>query len=215
MRLLKAFIVSGVIGAVLCGLNITLTNDTKYPSLFSGTLLEAAYIPTPVKSINHINITVPNLSSSNTQTVTAVNTGSTVINATGLQVGSATPAAGMLLGTITNSTTITATRIATSGSTIFTGELIEFAAGFVKSKNCSNIDIADAAASGTYSGFTAVNTAKTLVFYTGANSTDNTSLTITQDKTVSLVLTSSTVITATRSSSTGELNVGVCYLEFK
>lgn len=181
--------------------------------LFKG--VEAAYIPSVIKSINHISIGVSGVTS-NTQTVSSVNLCCTALIANVMSSIVVPPNQGLVLGTITNSTTITASKNASTGQAQFSGELIEFGASFVKSRGCGTIDLLDTVSSNTAT-ITSVNTAKTAVFYTGGTSTvtSGTSLTITQAQQVNLTLTNATTITASRLSSSGEVLSGYCYIEFK
>lgn len=123
---------------------LTLTNSTTITATRDGIDLEEdpsnidisysilEFYPGIIKSIQSGTITIPSASTTHTATISAVNTGKTLISFLGL---SPTPGSGgnvvtqssnLASLTLTNSTTITATRTASSASTIVSYQVIEF-----------------------------------------------------------------------------------------
>lgn len=215
MKSLRAFLAVVLAGLILHG--VTLPRVAFQPRLFDGTLLEATYTPTPIKSLQQ-------LSGTSAATITlspAVTVASTLLIAQGM---STTNAGGFVSGfaayayaQLTNSTTVTLT--AGSTTPIWKGVAVEFLPQFVKSQGCNTISIASASLTNT-STITAVTVAKTIVASTGWKSDGGSSEAIgAQEGTV--VLTNTTTITATKGAVANESGgapnfvAGYCYVEFK
>jgi len=86
----------------------------------------ALFGPSKIKSIQRGTITVPNSTTSATATVTAVVTGKAELRMLGASTTSGETAAPELRVTLTNSTTITATRVNTTYAVIVSWELTEW-----------------------------------------------------------------------------------------
>lgn len=212
---LKTFGALVAVAAILSGVRAPhFSGRVQLPRLLEGTALQATYIPTPIKSLTPISITISAASTSNTQTV-SVTAANSLLIATGISDNNVLPPdSGWAKGTITSGVTITATRIASVGAVTYTATLVEFIPQFVKSQGCNAIDLADTVASNTAT-ITSVNTAKTLLAHTGVTSTvgSGVSLTVNNAQLTTLTQTNATTITVTRGVTSGEVNTGYCYLE--
>lgn len=182
-----------------------------------------SYIPTPIKSIQQVVISLT--AGSGTATLsTAVVPGASLLIFQGLVSNDNTAQLGFddfATAVLTNSTTVTATRQG-GGTWALTwyGVVIEYLQTFVKSVGGGTIAIADGASSNTAT-ITAVDPAKTLVVCTGwqnANSNPSSA----ESKWVEVVgavsLTNATTITGNRGGtalSGTSCQVGYRYIEFK
>jgi hypothetical protein len=139
---------------------------------------------------------------SNTATITTVNTGTTLLFNTGNSISAGGSGDGFCRLVLTNSTTITATRTAATGTATVAYFVIEFVPGAFKSLQNTTITIADTATSNTAT-ITAVDTTKTFINSLGSDVGDNASGSST-NWLARLVLTNSTTVTATRSGTSGQ-----------
>ena len=96
---------------------------------------------------------------------------------------------------LTNATTITATRQNVTGNCVVAFEIIEYLPGVIKSIQIGTVSIANLTASNT-AAITGVNTEKSVLMYLGAQVQNTTGNTI--DSWNRLTLTNATTITATR-----------------
>jgi hypothetical protein len=205
-----------LLAAGLVFFHLPASNKLLNPRLFEGTVLEATYTPSAIKSITPVTITIAAAAGTNTQTVAVTAANSVLVFNGQIHSSSVGPDSAWVNGTITNGTTITANRLNFNGSSTYNATLIEFLGSFVKSQQCNTIALADTVASNTAT-ISAVTTSKTMLAYTGVttNQGSGTSLTPNVSQFAKLVLTNSTTITADRSNAIDTLNVGYCYLEFK
>lgn len=136
-------------------------HDVEYPSL--------------IRSVQRGTITIAGASTSNTATITAVNVNNAVINFLGATVaGTENADHAHARVTLTDSTTVTATKGAGSGGAddvVVSYEVIEYVSGVIRSIQRGTITTAAGTATAT---ITAVNTAKSAVNYMGFTTTSTT-----------------------------------------
>lgn len=188
--------------------------------------VEAAYVPSAIKSVQAVSITFGGSSNTGTATLSpsviaansllVYNGGDTSDNNSSLQ------SVQRGYGVITNGTTVTATRANNdSGTTsaIWTGTVVEFGGSFIKSSGCYAITIpADGVSTTATQTITSVNTAKTLISYTGTSVLLNQIAWIGGLEVPRIALTNATTLTASRHLTNGSsvtTTVGTCYVEFK
>lgn len=204
-------------------------NISPFVWLFSGVPVEATYIPTPVQSVQAATATFAGATTTATATLgtTLKSAANAVLIWDGLSSGANSglysPAA-WVSGTITNTTTITATsQGAPRNGDYYRGEVVEFLAFFVKSSGCGSISIANGSNSNTAT-ITSVNTAKAIVALTGMTANSTVTLdgahSIEPNVQADVTLTNATTITANwKYDSTNSVpqsrTVGYCYVEFK
>lgn len=167
-----------------------------------------------ISSVQKINITIAGSSASNTQTVTSVNTNTSLL-VYGGQISSQTSSTDYTddLGglTLTSATVVTFARNDASATTTITGyaTLVEFASAFVKSVQYGTIAITGAATSNTGS-ITSVVTTNSAVGYLGQKSVfTGVSRAVVAAR---LNLTSGTVVTATKNTGGGTSDTTVYYV---
>lgn len=145
-----------------------------------------------IKSIQRGTITIANATASNTATITAVDPNNAIVHGLGNTVNEA-PNSSFVRVTLTNSTTVTATRSGTVSANTVNYEVIEYWPGLIKSVQRGTITL-NSVTSATAT-ITAVDTTKTMVEHLGASNTDasggNGQLWLT-----TLVLTNATTVTA-------------------
>lgn len=177
--------------------------------------VQASYIPTPFKSIQPISITVAG-AASNTQTVTSVTPANSIL----LDAGrTSSDASGFVNGgglawlTLTNATTVTATRGVNNADTaVIKGVLLEFLPGMLKSSTqCGTIAYAGGSSTAT---ITSVDTTKAILVSTGFGNNYNTPSSA-GDSNVFPVLTLTNATTVTSSNIGGSFTVthGYCVAE--
>lgn len=221
----RLLITLGLLVVFACG-QFSTEFQTKWinPRLFDGTVLEATYTPTPVKSLSQISIV---LSGALTNTAawtgtankaTLVFEGNLTSDNSGFENGN-----DFSYGTITSGAVVTATRGVNANTQTWKGLVVEYLPQFVKSAACGTLPILDAgiSANATLVGVTAT---KVLVTYTGETHSYNTNsdLAIKGELLANLIWAASggnTQLTVTRtyvaSSAGTNLTVGYCYVEFR
>lgn len=223
MRVSRLACALALLAAFALGQVTTRPTSWRLPRLFEGTLLEASYIPSAIKSIQAVSITFSGSTGTYTTSPTVTASNALLI----LQGFVSGDGSSGLFGTptlsyaqITNGTTITGTQSSSNTNTTWSGVLVEFIVQFVKSQACNTI--AFTGGSGTFTiGGSGVNTAKTALAWTGwtasANYTFDTAHQSTNQATPKVVLTNATTVTATvAASGLGDTRtIGFCYLEFK
>src|SRR5581483_6763763 len=139
------------------------------PVLFPGVL--ATYFPTPVKSVQQVSITIGTSSATGTATVTSVTPAASLLVFQGTTTADTNPYYGIntAYGTITNATTVTATRgfAFTLATTVYNAVLVEFLPQFVKSQKCGTRGLGARATAATGPTASAVVPTKTVVANTG------------------------------------------------
>lgn len=129
-------------------------------------VVDAAYIPSAIKSITQIAITTTG-TGSQTQTVSVTKANSLLIYNGNTETANFNECDAIAV--ITSGTTITATSITCGGA--YKGTLIEFYPNFVKSEGSSTVNVAAASTSATGTVSPSVTTAKTVMAYTGISTT--------------------------------------------
>lgn len=149
---------------------------------------------------------------SNTATITSVTTGASMV-IWGGHTDSATTAiygTGWPRATLTDATTVTATRNAVSNTTVLKGTVIEFKPAYIKSINRGNIALTGVNTN--TATITAVNTSKSIASYLGYSTTDATE--VFQENYNSIVLTNTTTVTASNNTATTTLTASYEIVEF-
>lgn len=154
-----------------------------------------------------------NAATSGTATITSIDPNNSIVFYGGMQTAegaNVSPKVALATCVLTNSTTITATRNASTGDVASAAFIVvEFMPGIIKSLQRGTIVIATSAASNTAT-ITTVATGKTLLIMCGSNSSaDNSSFA--GDYVAKTVLTNATTITATRGTSPASYTVVVAY----
>ena len=157
--------------------------------------------PGLIKSIQRGTIILSPTEASITATITEVDMQNSSLRFCGVRTDSTAIGAGHANLVLTNSTTITATRIVTTNTVVVNYELVEFYPGFIKSVQRGTITLVAADQTET-AAVTEVNMNKSFVHNLGVSS----SALGTFDMTLcNLTLTNSTTITAQRSGTTPEV----------
>jgi hypothetical protein len=200
--------------------DVTLTNATTVTAsrgdAFTNTAtvgfvvveFQAAY----VDSVQQVSITIAAGSTSNTASISSIDTSRSVLVFKGNTMTDAQNANTALARvSLTNATTVTATRNTSSASfpTSVKATVIQFASGVIHSIQRGTITIATSSASQVDS-ITAIDTAKTAIFYGGVTST---STSIFDENSVfpTISLSSTTTITATRGNADAASSLTVAY----
>jgi hypothetical protein len=201
---------------LLCSFTLGKVVHWTFPHLpFVEAPVFASYTPTPIKSITNISIACTGCTTA-TQTV-AVTKANSILVFTGNTTDEAagTISGFWMYGTITNDTTVTATRASASPNIVYTATLVEYLGNFVKSEGCGSITIPADGSLTTDATVTAVTIAKTQLGYTGmdVNSAGGGG-TLYMAK---LTFNTTTTVRAARlvGSGTFSTTAGYCYLEFK
>lgn len=168
--------------------------------------VEATYLP-PLKSVQTGTISIGGAATSNTATITSVNTGSALLVWGGVTTNNAGGADYNTVGTritLTNATTVTATRnTASANTTTVAFTVLEYNPFVVKSLQYGTVN--------STTTITSVDTTKSIISYLGNSSTEaGTTQAMNQDL-MSVVLTNATTVTASPTSFTASFAV----LEFK
>lgn len=178
--------------------------------------VESAYRASIVKSITNISTAITDTNSTATQTVTAVSTGNSVLiwdAALSDTASDDSVAYGFLA--LTNTTTVTGTRIGTAGALTINGALIEYYPNYISSKQDFNIALANGGAASGTATISSVSLTKTAL-YTRGSKTDATTNAADQPRQgYTQVLTNATTVTATRSFTGGNLTVYGTAVQFK
>lgn len=162
-----------------------------------------------IKSIQRGTITVGAGNLTATATITTVvpaNTRLVWIGNSSTEDGTTSvPSAGLRVD-LTNSTTVTATRLATTGSTIVSFEVVEYVTGMVRSVQRGTISVTNGNLSGTATfATTLTNVDRATLDVLGWN--HNTALFLTQ-MLARIAITNTTTLTMTRAGSANELTAG-------
>ncbi len=166
-----------------------------------------------IVSITPISITIASGSTSNTQTITAVNTSNAALFYQG-QTNSAndtnTNAWAHLV--LTNGTTVTATRNASTTTTVTVkGTVVEFTSAAIQSIQAGTITMT--AVGSNTATISSVTTANSICIFLGQTATsNNTTLT---NASSGVVLTNATTVTANRGNTAGNATVSFMIVEFK
>lgn len=149
-----------------------------------------SYFPSPIVSVQYFSITMT--STTGTATISSVTVANSLVLFMG-NTGGSDPNDILAYLTLTDSTTVTATRIGVDSSNIVMGCVIEFASGVISQRQSGVISIGSASLSATAT-ITAVTISKTLLIFagraTGATTGDSPADTFTR-----LELTNTTTIT--------------------
>lgn len=168
-----------------------------------------------VKSIQPFTVTIASSGTSNTATITAVDTTRSVIFYNQFTTSSTSSTVRLYAPRVelTNATTVTANRDTAEASTVTVrGTVIEFQPWAVTSVQHGTATIAASASSGTAT-INSVDTSRSVVLRLGQ--TSSTTTTSPQVSFCALDLTNSTTVTATRSAtSTAVVTAGYCVVEF-
>ncbi len=167
-----------------------------------------------VKSIQAFSITIGSSSTSNTATITSVDTTWSHIVFNGEEGGDATDIRiGLARLDLTNSTTVTATRAAQNGTRSLTvkGMVVEWEPDSVKSVQQLSITVSAGSSSNTAT-ITSVDTTKSVIFHAGNTGGSSTEIRSAQ---ASMGLTNATTVTASRANTTNALTVTGAVVEFK
>lgn len=168
-----------------------------------------------IKSLQRNTITIANGAASNTATITGVSLSDSLLLFLGSDYGTDGAVAGQdceSLLTFTNATTITATRVGTTGGLITAFEVIEFMPGVIKSVQRSTIALA-----GVVSNTATVNPVvmlKSAIGYLGASTTDANAGEFSARTHVYMQLTNATTITATRGNGNNTATIGYQLVEY-
>lgn len=171
-------------------------------------------MPDSVKSVQYIEITIGHGAISNSATINPVNIANSVVVYLGVSTTILSQAPDDLLTRVelSNSTTVTASRIGFGQDATTSCAIIEFEAAVVKSKQSGTILISSA--SYNTATITPVNTAKSLLFYCGST-TNYTSNNYPRHSHGRLDLTNSTTVTASRGGAgVYQLTLGWNLIEF-
>ncbi len=180
-----------------------------------GNITPASYPDSIIESIQAFSITIGTGATSNTATITSVNTSYSMIVWGGMQN---TNSAALPVRTtearvtLTNSTTVTATRNtsdATYTSTV-KGFVVQFKSSVIQSIQSGTITIAGTSNTATISSVTTTNALCHFQGQTGTSSIDGT----TRGR-ANVVLTNATTVTAARITATDSCTVGYTVVEFK
>lgn len=164
-----------------------------------------------IKSIQRGTITIANATTSNTATIAAVSVSDSVIAYGGSSYDTdANLNNGAASVTITNATTITATRSFNQNGTTLAYEVIEYQPGVIKSIQRGTIALAGVVSN--TATVTTVNTLKSMLMILGfmSDNTDGNS----GQYLPKLVLTNATTITATKGINTSTTTVGYQLVEY-
>lgn len=184
----------------------TLTSRTLW-QMFAGVPMNAAYIPSAIKSITAISIATTG-TGSQTQTVSVTKANSLLYYNGQIWIGSFVEC--NAYAQLTNGTTVTATSNA-CGAT-WKGTLVEFYGNFVQSEGGNTITLTGVSTN--TSTITAVVVAKTLVSYLGHTTTG--ADTSAAEMSGTAVLTNTTTITGTIGAvPSNAVTLGYGYLELK
>ena len=160
-----------------------------------------------IKSIQYGSITIAAAATSNTDTITAVDTTNSFL----LHLDSSTTVTDKDFKdfetrlALTNATTVTATRNGTTETSTINFVVIELHPGNLKSNQSGTITIASGTASNTDT-ITAVDTAKSILLHLGL-STSTSTLDAGEDVKCKLALTNATTVTATRNGTSADTNI--------
>ena len=166
-----------------------------------------------IKSIQAGTVAMTNAQTSNTATITTVNTANTVLIYLGSNYNNDADAdASRYDGylQLTNATTITGTRVTANATLTIAFMVLEFWPGIIKSNQLGTINTG--AATSNTETITAVRVAKTVVFYLGAIT--NEVLGYGSRNTGTMVLTNATTVTFTRGNASDQLIGSYQVIEF-
>jgi hypothetical protein len=161
--------------------------------------------------VQQFSITIPSSSTTATATITAVGSGAFILFDGINPSVAASPANDFASVTLTNSTTITATRNSgSSGSVLVTGCIIDGSSNLINSVQYGTVTVSSTSGTATISAVTNANTAIHLLGWQSSNTTLSG---INEFPVLSL---SGTTVTASRNGgTTGTLTVGFVAIEFK
>lgn len=159
--------------------------------------------------VQQVSITIPNGSSSATATITAV--GALAFILSGQSSGPATPANAQVRVTLTNSTTVTATRVGTTGVAVWKGSVVDATSDLVASVQFGTVTITATNTSST-AAISAVSANTAALVWLGTSNGDGTSLPSTQHAALSYA---GTTVTATLGAAAASTTVvSFCMIEF-
>jgi hypothetical protein len=166
-----------------------------------------------IRSVQRGTISIGPAASSNTATIVSVDPVNAVVRWLGQSYGTdgvVDERPGWTYVTLTNATTVTATRGATSNTSTASYEVVEFAPGVIRSIQRGTIAL-NAATSAT-GAVTEVNSSKSELTYTGETSGDG--FGYPARYLIRVVLTNSTTVTATRGNATNNMVSSYQLVEF-
>ena len=214
MKTLRKLLASTVLcGAMLLNSAAAIANDQRGMFTFPATFFATSGI---VKSLTRFSITIGNGATSNTATISAVDTANSAVFFN-MWTTSYTGDAPRLYSprvSLTNSTTVTASRDTADTATITVrGYVIEFKPSAIASIQQSTVTLPSSTASNTAT-ISSVNTSRSMLLYQGI--TNTTTTTSPQGVFSNIELTNSTTVTATRANgTTAVVTIGFCVVEFK
>lgn len=214
----KLFLVALLVGLV--GLPQTVPTAWHNPRLFDGTVLEATYLPTPIKSIQSSSVTIVNAATTAAVVISSVSTSNAVVRwlgNTGLDTNN--PIASLGCVQLTDATHVTGQRGGGVSGSITIGFVVtEYLPQVLKQAvQQKTISITDGVSASGTATITSVNTSKTELVAGGSCA----GATIANGSAPNLVttyqtLTNATTITATRNNGGGNDSITVVTaLEFK
>lgn len=173
---------------------VTVTKNTSISSVVAAFVV-IEFQPWVIERIQDVSVTIAAASSSNTATITSIDTARSLTFDRGATVSSDRTDI-FAYGTLTNSTTYTATRGGTTGSTVDKASIVTFRPGIVKTKDEGLLTIAS---SGTVANdtITAMDSAKVIISMLGVTSA--TGVVNANDAYLYIAQTSATNVRATRS----------------
>lgn len=167
-----------------------------------------------IKNIQHKTIVITG--TSNTVSITSVVTANTAIiwggfNSSDTSPGENDDTAGFL--TLTNSTTVTATRVGSIGSLTFRFVVVEYEDGVLNSNTTGNIELIGGTGFTNTDTISSVDTSKTMMLYLGKSSSSGAEYDA-NNFNITVELTDATTVTATRIGAGGTFNAFYQAIEF-
>jgi len=171
-------------------------------------------LPSLIKRIQHFSITIANTATSNTATITSVDTTNSLIFFNGSFTDNASyqNEDAFARVALTNATTVTATRTGADGNCFVTGCVIEFVPGVISNVQRGTITVAAASASNTAT-ITALST-ENMAFCNFLGNTSSQAADSALNAFCKTEMTNSTTVQASRTGTTGDCVVGYQACEF-
>lgn len=204
-----------------CAARVTLTNSTtvtatRNTSLSDAVVINAVVIDATsslVSAVQFGTIAIANTSTSNTATITSVDTSRSVVFFLGEDAQSTAVANGACGVTLTNATTVTANRIGTASQTTVSFCVVQFAVGVVNRIQQFSSAFTSNSATDTQT-ITSVNTANSFIAYGGCTTSSSALIgfywmTLTNSTTVTLTRTSTATTSRTPYYTVVEFNSGI------
>lgn len=173
-----------------------------------------SFVRSFIKTVQRGTITLAGVAS-NTATITAVDTSNAYVVLLGYTHSDTAGQAAdhWVRIALTNSTTVTATRIGTAGTVVVSFEVVEFLPGRVRSIQPVSISLASVTTNTATLGTTLLSTAKAYIAWGGSTATP--AALVPESSWCDLVLTNTTTVTANRNTNAGGAVVNGTVVEFK